>query len=101
MVGVILESEKNANEVPINWKLGIDWTKLKATTCETVPPPDKSVLHNSLRHLMNQLLTNYSAQGTPFCTPPNTKLPLSIKSVLGISPVPPTVNMASNETPAK
>jgi hypothetical protein len=33
LVAVILKSEKNADKVPINWKLGIDWTKQKATTC--------------------------------------------------------------------
>ena len=32
MCAVILKSEKKADEVPINWKLGIDWTKIKATT---------------------------------------------------------------------
>jgi hypothetical protein len=32
MVAVILKLEKQADEVPINWKLGIDWTKINATT---------------------------------------------------------------------
>jgi hypothetical protein len=32
MVAVILKSEKSADEVPISWKLGIDWTKLNAKT---------------------------------------------------------------------
>jgi hypothetical protein len=32
LVAVILKSERNADDVPINWKLGIDWTKIKAMT---------------------------------------------------------------------
>jgi hypothetical protein len=31
LVAVILKSEKNADEVPINSKLGVDWMKIKAT----------------------------------------------------------------------
>jgi hypothetical protein len=32
MVVVILKLEKSADEVPINWKLGVDWMKLNART---------------------------------------------------------------------
>jgi hypothetical protein len=32
MVAVILKLEKSADEVPISWKLGVDWTKLNART---------------------------------------------------------------------
>jgi hypothetical protein len=31
MVAVILKSEKSAEEVPVNWKLSVDWMKCKNT----------------------------------------------------------------------
>jgi hypothetical protein len=69
MVALILKSEKSADEIPINWKLGVDWTKLNGRTRDG----EEIVATNAIIDLYAD---NEDAMcGGPVCTFRNKNIP--------------------------